>query len=116
MNDYEIMNQPFDIETHKANFIDYLEVVIEPKGTVHYAVPSHQEFMIRYACKRDGISREELENRVPCEFYADLLTWLSRYTGCIAVWNRHIAGEPNLHQKAVLRKLKLAGLYHGGVS
>ena len=62
------------------------------------------------------ITREELENLVPCEFYADLLTWLSRYTGCIAVWNRCIAGEPNLHQKAVLRKLKLAGLYHGGVS
>ena len=116
MTDYEIMNQPFDIETHKANFIDYLEVIIEPKGTVHYAVPSHQEFMICYACKRDGISREELENLVPCEFYADLLTWLSGYTGCIAVWNRRIAGEPNLRQKATLKKLKLAGLCHGGVS
>lgn len=116
MTDYEIMNQPFDIETHKSNFINYLEVIIEPKGTVHYAVPSHQEFLIRYACKCDSISREQLENLVPCEFYADLLTWLSRYTGCIAVWNHGIVGEPNLRQKATLKKLKLAGLYHGGVS
>ena len=116
MTDQEIMNQPFSIEVHKANFKDYLEVILDPQGTVHYAVPSHQEFMIRFACNRDNLSREDLESLVPHEYYCDFMTWLSKYTGCVAVWNRMIIGELNIHQKATLRRLKLAGLYHGGVS
>lgn len=116
MTDQEIMNQPFSIEVHKANFTNYLEVILDPQGTVHYAVPSHQEFMIRFACNRDNLSREALENLLPHEYYCDFIIWLSKYTGCVAVWNRGIIGEPNIRQKAMLKKLKLAGLYHGIVS
>lgn len=41
MTQQEILQAPFDIETHKKTFIDYLEVIIRPDGTVEYAVPSH---------------------------------------------------------------------------
>ncbi|GAB6761703.1 hypothetical protein [Bacillus cereus] len=39
----ETLRGPFDIETHKKCFVDYLEVVIDEEGTVMYATPSHQE-------------------------------------------------------------------------
>ena len=41
MTDQEILHGPFNIETHKKTFIDYLEVIIRPDGIVEYAVPSH---------------------------------------------------------------------------
>lgn len=36
-----VLRSPFDIETHKATFVNYLEVCIDEGGTPHYAVPSH---------------------------------------------------------------------------
>ena len=32
-------NTVFDYETHRKNFINYLEVIINKDGTVEYAVP-----------------------------------------------------------------------------
>lgn len=32
----------FDIDKHAETFINYLEVIIDENGVVHYAVPSHQ--------------------------------------------------------------------------
>lgn len=37
----------FDIEQHKAKYINYLEVLIKKDGHVLYAVPSHRELAIR---------------------------------------------------------------------
>ena len=41
MTQQDVLHAPFDLEIHKKTFIDYLEVIIRPDGTVEYAVPSH---------------------------------------------------------------------------
>ena len=68
------LHSDFDIQKHKENFINYLEVVIHPDGSVHYAVPSHQEYLIRYICEHRNITREELEAKCPREYYCDFMT------------------------------------------
>lgn len=41
----------FDIQKHKENYINYLEVLILENGEVEYAVPSHQDKAVALACK-----------------------------------------------------------------
>ena len=103
----------FDLEKHKQTYVNYLEVMIDEDGTIHYAVPSHQEFAIKAACKKLKISRDELCEITPQEYYFDWLTWLVMQTGMIAVWNNGYVGEANKKQKNVLKKLKINGVYKG---
>lgn len=105
---------PFDLEKHKEKFVHYLEVMVERDGTVHYAVPSHQEWAIAAACRALGISRDELCARTPQEYYFDWLTWLLAQSGAMAVWESHYeCPKPSREQYAVLREMKLAGVYRG---
>ena len=115
MSEYNLFSA-FDIEKHKATYINYLEVIIDPSGIVHYATPSHQEFLIKMACERANITREQLNNQCPREYYFDFMRWLIIRTGAVAVWNEHcMAVDPNIKQIATLRKLKMAGLYKGAI-
>lgn len=109
----EVLLKPFDVETHKKTFINYLEVIIDEQGVVHYAVPSHQEFLINYACSQLGISREELNKQCPPEYYFNFLHWLCQITKCIAVWDTMIIGKPNRNQLVTMNKLRAEGLYKG---
>ena len=61
----------FDLEKHKQTYVQYLEVVILEDGTVEYAVPSHQEKLIALACQKKGVSRQELNDLCPREYYYD---------------------------------------------
>lgn len=81
------LHSSFDIELHKQNFVDYLEVVIFPDGHIEYAIPSHQEKLIAVCMKELGISRDELTNRCPKEYYFDFLTWLCNVSHCVSVWS-----------------------------
>lgn len=111
--DYNVYCE-FDIEKHKTHYVNYLEVMVAPDGAVHYAVPSHQEYAIRAACDKLGVSRKELNEMTPPEYYFDWLTWLLGQTGYMAVWNEfYECPEPTRKQAAALRKLKMAGLYRG---
>lgn len=106
----------FDIEKHKQTYIDYLEVVIDEDGTVMYAVPSHREKLIAMACAKTGMNREQLNAICPPEYYADFATWLCMVSGAVAVWNSCIvAADLTVKQIGALRRLKMAGLYHGAV-
>ena len=106
----------FDIEKHKATFTHYLEVVIDADGTVAYAVPSHQEYLIELACKKHGMSRRELLDACPREYYLDFMNWLLKMSGAMAVWDRHcFYAEPTVKQIGMLRRLKMAGLYTGAL-
>ena len=87
-----VLRSPFDIETHKATFVNYLEVCIDEGGTPHYAVPSHQEWLVR-----------------------KLMDALCEMTRCVAVWNDCALGRCNARQRLALRRLKEAGLYRGGM-
>ena len=108
------LHSDFDIEKHKQTFIHSLEVVIDRDGKVVYAVPSHQEKMIRVACERLGLSRQGLNDMCPREWYGDFMRWLSMASGLMAVWESHYeVYEPTVKQIATLRRLKMTGLYTG---
>lgn len=100
----------FDIELHKQTFVHYLEICIDEEGKCHYAVPSHQEFMIKYACEKLNITREELSEKCPIEYYCDFLTWLQQITGLIPVWTEFYRGNPNKKQMKTIDQLIKAGL------
>ncbi len=111
MTTYEVLHQPFDIEVHKQTFHCYLEVIIDESGTVHYAVPSHQEWLIQKACKKQSITREQLYDICPPEYYFDVIGWLTQITGCIAVWDECYVGIPNEAQLNTLDILKEQHLF-----
>ena len=82
----------FDLEKHKQTYVQYLEVVILEDGTVEYAVPSHQEKLIALACQKKGVSRQELNDLCPREYYYDSL-YAGKCCGCVEqrllLWPRH---------------------------
>lgn len=113
MNQYDILQGAFDLETHKQNFVNYLEVIITPDGTVEYAVPSHQEKLIKIATDKLSVSRQELYSMCPTEYLFDVVTWLCDITDCLSVWNDRYVGRPNKSQLAALRMLNDGGVYRG---
>lgn len=110
MDRFTVLNSPFDIDIHKATFINYLEVVILEDGTIEYAVPSHQEKLIKIACKRLNVTRAELNRMCPRNYWADFITWLCDQSHAIAVWNTFYQGSPNELQMESLYKLQEADL------
>lgn len=110
----------FDIEKHKAHFIDYLEVVILPNGEVQYAVPSHTTKAELLCMEKLNITREELWKQCPSEFMFNYLEWLLGICGAVAVWNTfYVLGtgkELTRQQYKTLKELKLKGLFKGTVT
>ena len=103
MTETEVLNSPFDIETHKQIFHGYLEVMVAPDGTIAYAVPSHQEYLIEKAVQRHNCTREELYSLCPEEYY-------------VPVWEKYVyAPMMTTQQRTALKKLKMAGLYKGAI-
>lgn len=111
---YDLTSE-FNIKMHKATYIHYLEVIITPDGVIHYAVPSHQEFLIKYICTNENLSRDELNALCPKEYYFDFLTWLCKKSKCISVWETFYYGELNNAQRESLNDLKLENLYIGKI-
>lgn len=66
------------VSNHKH--INYCEAVIYPDGCITYAVPSHQQALIKIA----NLSMEELDELMPMT--AGSIEWLTDYTMCIPVW------------------------------
>ena len=115
MSEYGL-GSAFDIEKHKATFQDYLKVIIETDGEILYATPSHQEKAVEFAGKKLRMTRQKISDMCPREFYGDYLRWLLSLTGAAAVWNNMVlAPAPTKAQVSSLRKLKIAGLYHGTI-
>ena len=117
MTDDEILRLPFDIARHKAaRYLD-LESMVAPNGTAVYALPSHQEFLIKRAMELHHWTREALMDACPPEFYGDFMRWLIPLAGgWIPVWPIGILDYPLTRpQVGLLRRLKLAGLYRGHI-
>ena len=115
MSEQDVLYKPFNIEVHKKTFINYLEVIIDENGTVLYAVPSHQEKLIKIACEKLNITRETLNDLCPQEYYADFMSWLCQITNCVALWNKFKIGVPNTKQKETIKQLLKEELYHGSL-
>lgn len=112
--------QPFDIKTHKENahFLDGFEVMISPDGIIEYAMPSHQEFLIKKGMERTGLSKEDFENQCPKEYYGNYMEWLIKQSGgYIPVWETMYLSYKSLttSQRNALKKLKINGLYKGRI-
>lgn len=115
MTDQDILHGPFDIETHKKTFIDYLEVIIKADGTIEYAVPSHM-YKLMFIFAGDNYDVNTINNM----FLDDArgltpIEWLCKKTGCISVWNSNFEGTANAKQIEVLKRLASEKLYTGTI-
>ena len=116
MTPQEVLHGDFDIALHKETFTDYLEVVIYKDGKIEYAVPSHNNKMAEIYMRQCGLSNiREAMDRIPPEYYCAMIEWFNIQTGAIAVWNNGFVGVANKKQLAVLKKLKMNGVYRGAV-
>lgn len=115
MNQQEVLHSPFDIETHKKTFIDYLEIVIDKNGVCHYAVPSHNGILEQLVCKKHHIKYNMWDfsmkagDLCPKERQFDYYNWLCEETECIMVWGyptNKVVGKPNEKQLEMLKILE----------
>lgn len=106
VNQMAVLNGPFDVDTHKATFTNYLEVVVFPNGRICYANPSHIDVMKRAYRMGGG----DPDADCPREYWCDYDGWLMRETGCVCVWTGGYMGEPNEMQAEALKMLVDAGL------
>lgn len=115
----EVLNSPFDINTHKETFVSYLEVIINESGEIFYAVPSHTHKLCEIYMNRFGVDNYEKTKKeiVEAAWSAslDMCEYLCTKTGCIAVWFQGYRGEPNQTQLNKLKTLRLSGVYAGPV-
>ena len=105
MSDIEILQGKFDLNVHKKEFYNYLEVIIKPNGQIEYAVPSHQEKLKKVCIEKHGLEKflKEIESD---EAYYDYLKWLCNYSGCVSVWNEFCV-KPDNFTKEQRNALKL---------
>ena len=107
----------FDIEQHKKHYINYLEVILFPDGSIEYAVPSHQEKLISICCEQLKVSRDTLYEMCPNEYYGDVIVWMCNLSGCAALWSNNIVKSDTNPltnaQYKTLEKLKEANIYDG---
>lgn len=72
----ELYKLPFSIARHKsAPYHLKLKVMISPDGEIQYAIPSHQEFLIKKAMERHGWTRDELMAICPPHQNTILTSW-----------------------------------------
>lgn len=115
----KVLHGEFDIELHKKTFIYYLEVIIDEDGKVHYAVPSHTEWLTQYGMKKYNVDREKMYRMIEeyenshggygCEALCHMLN-------CVAVWFEMYMGEPSQIQENTLLELRNNGVYCGPVN
>lgn len=76
----------FDVNMHRLKFPYYTEVIIKSDGKIEYAVPSHQEKLISLCMEQLKVSRSELSDMCPKEYYADFGQWLCNISNAVSVW------------------------------
>ena len=81
------LQSKFDIDKHKETFVNYLEVIISEDGKIHYAVPSHQEYLINECMRQYDWNRQDVYDNTPVDYYGDIIIWLCKMTGSVSVWN-----------------------------
>lgn len=101
MTQDEVLHSPFNIETHKKTFVNYLEVVITSDGVIHYAIPSHQEFCINYAIQL-GLFKSR---KALYEYFEHSCFDIEQITRCCLVWTSHIRGYVNNNIARSLQEL-----------
>lgn len=114
-NSQTVLRSPFDPDIHKETFINYLEVVILEDGVIEYAVPSHRIKVTDIIAKKRNITRDDVADLCPREYYMDYYFWLCREAKALMVWNNFYTGDPNDAQLQSLLMLLEKGLYTGKI-
>lgn len=115
----EVLQSKFDVEVHKKTFVNYLEVIIDEEGIVHYAVPSHLEYLLKMfmnknKCCDRNYAMQQVE-KLSIEKTETPIDFLIAEMKAVSVWYRGYWGKPNEKQKETLKKLKEAGVYGGNI-
>jgi len=106
---------PFVAEGHKEKNPNYFEVVIDEKGNVFEANPSHQIALLIMAAILEDKEIEQISYECPPDYYADFDTWLRLKTKAICVWLEFYKGSPKDVQMKTLKELKEKELYLGSL-
>lgn len=92
-------NKPLKFEDLNEN---HFEIIIDVDGKMYEAYPSHADWLVdRFVASSDLPEKEALE-LIP---YFNVISFLTRVTGCIAVWSTRFVGKPNAKQRRVLLQL-----------
>lgn len=105
---FNVLHSKFDFDTHNSTFINYCEVVILEDGTIEYAVPSHEQKLIKVFCDKfnmpydvfiQKMSRDEVNS-----YYFEICSYLAK---CMLVdtYGCRFAFIPNKKQDNALREL-----------
>ena len=91
-------------------WIHYCEAMVDQNGEVYEAVPSHQEFLIKTAMKKFGLTRRELYEQIPPEYSP--LHLLAELLGFVPIWYRFGLASPHDEGRTgqTIEALKGAGL------
>ena len=103
------LHSKFDYKKHSETYICYCEVVILPNGTVHYAVPSHLEFLTKTYCTKYNVTRKELYDYLYQDYTLLPFDFLLNKLHAVCVWYHQFEGRPNKKQQRVLNRLQDTG-------
>jgi len=118
----KVLREPFNIDTHKNTFKNYLEVLVLKSGRIVYAVPSHQIALVRVFSHslghveqiEYGYDPKSIWKHIPQQ--VDVMQWLVDKTGVVSLWdttgyfpNKGV----NRAQYLAIKRLKHHGLYKG---
>lgn len=107
----------FDMNEHKKKYVNYLEVIIDERGKIYYATPSHTIKLEELVMEKLNLSSiYEVKNLCPVDMYCSYMDWLLSESKCIAVWDTLCKCDSiNRKQYLKLKLLKINGLYHGPI-
>lgn len=100
------------VKENEDSFRSYFEAILYPNGEIELARPSHQETLVRYFYKKEGIdSKEELIKLIPLAYNVSSFI-IDKYK-CVSIWYNQIlysaSGLTDI-QKEILERMKNDGL------
>ena len=116
MNKYTILEFIEHTKNNPSMYINYCEVIMDPRGNIIKAEPSHTEALIQYVMELENKSREEIKQSIPITCLP--MAWIIDKYGLVAIWNcgyryssyKNKHGKPNRYQRRSLQMLINAGL------
>lgn len=122
--DYNVY-QAFDLKLHNKTFINYCEVIIDSKGIIRYATPSHQTMLIAMYGVHKGVLPSdylnpenvfrrnqplyEVWNLIPDANWWDIESYLLKELKAVSVYFDAYVGTPNRIQMRQLKRLHYSG-------
>lgn len=112
-HDSSVLYKPFDFNEHLKAFGDtYLEAVVLEDGTIEYAIPSHEQKLVRVIMQKTGKTRDQVIWDCSDDDKLNWQEYLERESGCISLWTNFYLGTANEKQLEAIQKLKDHKIVH----